>query len=188
MNDVWLISDTHFLHRNILTFADADGNLIRGDRFSSCEEMNEYMIEQWNSSVAPSDTIYHLGDVSIGPKEDFLKIWKRLNGKKHLIAGNHDDIKFMAKNDIFKTISIWKQLPDLGLVLSHIPLDPSQLWRYRHGAPDNNHAGQIFLKNVHGHIHQKPSPTDNHFCVCVEHTDYAPVHVEDVVNQINKRG
>ena len=57
MRDIWLISDTHFGHKNILKFRDGgeDGPLIRGSRFSSVEEMDEYMIQQWNKYVKPSE-------------------------------------------------------------------------------------------------------------------------------------
>ena len=89
MRDIWLISDTHFGHENILGFRHGgrDGPLIRGSRFSSVEEMDEAMIENWNKTVKPGDKIYHLGDVFFGPKDEFIKKWKRLNGQKRLILG-----------------------------------------------------------------------------------------------------
>jgi len=178
--DIWLISDTHFGHANILKFTDNDGNLIRGDRFSSIEEMNETMVENWNKTVKPGDLVYHLGDVFMGPKEDFLKLWKWLPGSKRLVLGNHDDAKFFIKNELVTKVVVWREFHEHGLLLSHIPLDPSGLMRYRHAAPVNDHKGQRMLKNVHGHIHQNPSPTDHHFCVCVEHIDYTPIHIEEV--------
>jgi calcineurin-like phosphoesterase family protein len=178
--DIWLISDTHFGHANILNFTDRDGNLIRGARFSSVEEMNETMVENWNKTVKPGDLVYHLGDVFMGPKEDFLQLWKRLNGSKRLVLGNHDDAKFFVKNELVTKVVMWREFHEHGLLLTHVPIDPSGLWRYRHGAPDNDHDGQVRLLNIHGHIHQNPSPTEHHRCVCVEHIDYTPIHIEEL--------
>ena len=58
MSDIWVISDTHFGHSNILKFTDTNGNLIRGAKFSSLEEMDEHMIDQWNSTVKDGDKVY----------------------------------------------------------------------------------------------------------------------------------
>ena len=80
MRDIWIVSDTHFMHKNILTFRDDKGELIRGKRFSDVQDMDETMIENWNSVVKPGDLVYHLGDVMMGPKEEFAKMWPRLAG------------------------------------------------------------------------------------------------------------
>ena len=65
--DIWVMSDTHFRHKNILTFRDSStGKLVRGDDFASVDEMDEHMIERWNSVVKQGDLVYHLGDVVMG--------------------------------------------------------------------------------------------------------------------------
>lgn len=175
MKDIWVISDTHFFHSNILRFTDSDGSLIRGARFSSMEEMNECMLENWNSVVKPGDKVYHLGDVFIGPKDEFVRFWKKLHGKKNLILGNHDDAKFFARNELVNKIQMWRMFPELGLLLTHVPIHESGL---RRGAPDDETAPMLL--NVHGHIHQNPSPTEHHRCVCVEQIDYTPIHIEEL--------
>jgi len=176
--DIWLISDTHFGHANILKFTDNDGNLIRGARFSSVEEMDETMIENWNSVVKPDDTVYHLGDVFLGNKDKFRSIWARLSGFKRLILGNHDDAKFFIKNGLVDKLQVWREFHEHGLLLTHVPMDPSGLLRYRH--QKFGEENEIMLTNVHGHIHHNPSPTEHHRCVCVEQIDYTPIHIEDL--------
>ncbi len=48
MRDIFVTSDTHFRHANILKFTDsATGELIRGNRFADVDEMDEHMIERW---------------------------------------------------------------------------------------------------------------------------------------------
>lgn len=176
MRDIWLISDTHFCHENILSFRDGgpDGPLIRGQLFDSVEQMDEVMIDQWNRTVKPGDIVYHLGDVFFGPKEDFVKKWKRLNGAKRLILGNHDDAKFFAKNELVQKIMMWRMFPEFGMLLTHVPVHDTIMYEGRF----RNYDGLPL--NVHGHIHQNPSPTENHKCVCVEQIDYTPIHIEDV--------
>jgi len=142
--------------------------------------MNEYMIEKWNSVVKPGDIVYHCGDVVIGPKDKFLPLFKRLNGSKRLIVGNHDDIKFMAKKELFTKIMMWRMFREFGLLLSHVPLHESSL---RRGPPGHEHDPEYnknMLLNVHGHIHQNESPPGPYRCVCVEQIDYTPVNIEDL--------
>lgn len=173
--DIWLISDTHFFHSNILKFTDENGELIRGNRFTDVDDMNQQMLENWNSVVKPGDKVYHLGDVMMGDKEEFKKYWKKLNGHKRLIVGNHDDIKWMAQNELFAKIQMWRMFTEFGLLLSHVPIHQSGL---RRGAPTDETAPMLL--NIHGHIHQNPSPTEHHRCVCVEHINYTPINIEEL--------
>lgn len=163
--DIWFTSDTHFNHENILKF--------EGGRpeFSSVEEMNEVMIENWNSVVKPGDRIYHLGDVFFGSREEFKKLWPRLNGSKRLIVGNHDDIKFLSSGGFFKKVYMWRMFTEHNFVASHVPLHPNSLYR---------HKKQKWLKNVHGHTHRNGPSDPNYRSVCVEMTNYTPVHLDEL--------
>lgn len=173
--DIWLVSDTHFFHSNILKFTDDNGEFIRGKLFDTVEQMNECMLENWNSVVKPGDKVYHLGDVMMGSKEEFLKFWPKLHGSKRLIVGNHDDIKWMAQQELFAKIQMWRMFTEFGLLLSHVPIHESGL---RRGSPTDETAPMLL--NIHGHIHQNPSPTEHHRCVCVEHINYTPVNIEEL--------
>jgi len=175
VKNIWLISDTHFFHSNILKFTDDNGELIRGKLFDTVEQMNECMLDNWNSVVKPGDIVYHLGDVMMGNKEEFKKYWKQLNGSKRLIVGNHDDIKWMAQNELFTKILMWRMFTEFGLLLSHVPIHESGL---RRGSPTDETAPMLL--NIHGHIHQNPSPTEHHRCVCVEQINYTPINIEEV--------
>lgn len=52
--------------------------------------MNEVLIENWNSVIGDGDVVYHLGDVALGPSDQWDSVLTRLNGYKILIIGNHD--------------------------------------------------------------------------------------------------
>lgn len=171
MSDIWVISDTHFSHKNILTFNDKVGKPIRP--FSSVEDMNETIIENWNKVVKKGDKVYHLVDVVFGDKKDFGALWARLNGSKRLVVGNHDNIKFMAQGGYFQKIMLWRIFKDWGLFLTHVPQRVDQF------RSDFNTNGSDML-NVHGHIHQNKSPDGPYKCVCVEQVDYTPVNLEEL--------
>jgi calcineurin-like phosphoesterase family protein len=180
MKDIWVISDTHFRHENILKFTDSTtGALVRGDRFADVDAMDEHMIEQWNSVVKQGDIVYHLGDVVIGDKEWFKKNWPRLNGSKRLIVGNHDDIPFLSSGGFFKKVQMWRMFPEFGLMFSHVPLHINSLYRYP--PKDSTETFEpVAMLNVHGHIHQNPSPEGPYRNVSVEAINYTPVNIEEL--------
>jgi calcineurin-like phosphoesterase family protein len=171
--NIWVVSDTHFNHANILTFKDSDGNPTR--RFNDVEEMNEAMIENWNSVVKPGDKVYHLGDVLFGHnKQEWMNNnWPRLNGSKRLVIGNHDNVRFLTVGGFFKKVMLWRQFNDWGLLLTHVPVHPSTL-------NEDHRFGKKPITNVHGHIHQNKSPEGPYKCVCVEQTNYTPVNIEEL--------
>lgn len=86
---IFFTADHHFGHTNILKYEDANRRNAHGGRFSSIEKMDEYLIAQWNTTIAPGDLVYCLGDFSY--KQSTMEaIVPRLNGEKILIVGNHD--------------------------------------------------------------------------------------------------
>lgn len=170
MSDIWVTSDTHFGHENILNFKDSVGNPVRD--FSSVEDMDETMVSRWNQVVKKGDKVYHLGDVFFGSKDRFKSLWPRLNGSKRLVVGNHDDIKFLSSGGFFQKIMMWRVFTEFGLILTHTPQHQSALTGKR-----------TSLINVHGHIHQNLSPEGPYKCVCVEQTNYTPVHIESLTTR-----
>lgn len=179
--DLWITSDTHFCHDNIIQYC--------GRPFANAESMNEGLIEQWNSVVKPGDIVYHLGDVTMGVnhRNEFPRIVNRLNGSKRLVVGNHDDIPWLSGGGWFKKVMMWRMFPEFGLLLTHVPVHPSNLRVFV--AEVNYEEGDVgtvkkTLLNVHGHIHQNPSPEGPYKCVCVEQTNYRPVHIEEILSDI----
>jgi calcineurin-like phosphoesterase family protein len=178
--DIWVISDTHLGHENILKFTDsASGNLVRGHRFDDVDVMDEYILEKWNSVVKPGDIVYHLGDVFMGSKDRFKNQWPLFNGSKRLIVGNHDDIKFISNGGFFTKVQMWRMFPEFGLMLSHVPLHESNLLRLKEKSGKVS-DDSVSLVNIHGHTHQNGSPDGPYLSTCVELRDYTPVHIEDL--------
>lgn len=171
--NIWLSSDHHFSHANILTFLDKHGNLTRPG-FANVEEMNELMIERWNECVKPGDKIYHLGDIVCTREREMSKaidsVLPRLNGVKRICLGNHDaEVPTLVKH--IKKVMLWRLFKDEGFICSHLPMRPEQ---FRH---------KVVL-NVHGHLHQNIISDPRYFNVCVENHDYRPVHIDEVLQRV----
>lgn len=170
--DIWFISDTHFFHSNILKFIDGDRKHIRPG-FSCVEAMNEDMVDKWNAVVKPQDHIYHLGDVTFRYDRPFAELMGRLRGQKRLVIGNHDKLKNQALLKWFDKVMLWRGFKEFNFTAVHIPLILSSL-------RDGDFC-------VHGHIHQNLMEDPHYVNVCVEHTDYAPIHIDQVREIIAKR-
>jgi calcineurin-like phosphoesterase family protein len=178
MANTFLVSDTHFSHSGVCKFVRDDGTKLRP--WDNPEEMDEYMVQAWNETVRPKDKVYHLGDVVINRKA--LRILDRLNGDKVLIKGNHDIFKLEDYTPYFRDIRGSHVMNHM--ILTHIPVHIDQLYR--------------FGTNIHGHLHyRRVMKTDqyrnkvideNYYCVCVEHTEYRPIALETVFENIRKQG
>jgi len=80
--NIWFTSDTHFYSDEILE------TLVRP--FRSVTEMNEYMIDKWNSQVSKRDIVYHIGNFGQGSREELSSLLNKLNGRINLIVGSED--------------------------------------------------------------------------------------------------
>lgn len=161
MARTFLISDTHFGHSNILTFEDEKGNRIR-PMFSDIKHMNQVMIDNWNSVVSEEDKVYHLGDLGFKNFTWLSSILSQLKGTKVLIKGNHDNFKASQYLQFFKDIRAYHILD--GFVLSHIPIHPDSLYRWK--------------GNIHGHLHGNNLEDKKYINVSVEQINYTPIDFE----------
>lgn len=169
MSDIFVISDTHFGHQNIIKYCKRP--------FNEAKEMDWYMIDKWNSVVRPQDKVYHLGDVYMGAKREHISwVLSQLNGHKRLVLGNHDNGKDQILQKYFDKIDVWRMFPEFGLLLTHVPVHESSLYRGSTGNEENPKK----LLNIHGHIHNNPSPSIDHRCVCVEQINYTPINIEEL--------
>lgn len=176
MKTTFLIGDPHFGHVNICRFPASDGHgKLRP--WDDVADMDEAMVERYNAKVGPNDKCYFLGDVCINRRA--LPILGRLNGDKVLIKGNHDIYRLEEYAPYFRDIRAYHVMN--GMILSHIPVHESALYRF--GA------------NIHGHLHDKRvmladgSGIDpRYITVSVEQTDYAPISLDEVQDRIRAQG
>ena len=66
------------------------GFLYEPRGFSSIEEHDETIIENWNKTVKPEDVIYLLGDAMLNDNDKGIQCLNKLNGRILFIRGNHD--------------------------------------------------------------------------------------------------
>ena len=78
----YYISDLHFGHKNVIKFDKRP--------FFNIDDMERTIIENWNSRVTNDDDVYILGDISWYDLKGTIRVIKKLNGKLHLVKGNHD--------------------------------------------------------------------------------------------------
>lgn len=139
MSETFFTSDLHLNHQKAIEFDKRD--------FSSVEEMNEYIIEEYNKVVGDNDTCYILGDVILGRAGGTTAdLGYRLNGHKHLIIGNHDTeakLELYRLGGIFESI-LWSDMLKVGkkhYYLSHYPV-----------YLQNHTNNPVWC--LHGHTHQ----------------------------------
>lgn len=141
----YYIADCHFYHANMNDKMDKRG-------FATVEDMNDYMIKQWNSKVKKNDEVVILGDLSFGDGRQTNNILRKLNGKKFLIEGNHDH-KFLKDKDFDKSLIEWVkpyyEMNDNGrkVVLSHYPI------LFYNGQYRKAEDGSPRTYMLYGHIH-----------------------------------
>ena len=137
MGKVFYIADIHLGHKNCLSYDNRP--------FTSIEEHDEVIINNWNDKVSIDDEVYLLGDVSWYNVTKTIEFLKQMNGAKHLIVGNHD--QHFLKNSQFRNefveIAPYKEIQldgGHGIVLCHYPI------------PTYNHHYNGWL-HFYGHVH-----------------------------------
>ena len=118
----YYIADTHFGHANIIRFDHRP--------FADTYQMEEVMQMLWNAAVRKDDWVYILGDFCWDKSDEWLRIIRKLNGRKVLIQGNHDLTSYPAElKKEFADICDFKEIVDVGkdgntrkVLLSHYPM------------------------------------------------------------------
>ena len=192
---IWICSDTHFGHENMVReFTLADGSPARvhperGDRWYGAEECDQYMIAAWNDAIQESDHVYHLGDVAM--RKGFLSVVPHLKGHKRLVRGNHDIFKTKDYLEAgFKEIYGSRVLANC--LLTHIPVHPESLGRFL-GCVHGHTHGRVVQRSPESMLYLSDStvadiladrPDPRYRNVCVEQTAYRPVLLEQVVAEL----
>lgn len=170
---MYFTADTHFNHAKILQHMKRP--------FSSIEEMNEIIIQNWNRVIKRKHTeIYFLGDFGFHTKKDHSDIEalrKRLNGDIIFIQGNHDDhlIKLDCWERIYQCKYMKSMVRGTKLFLCHYAM---RTWR-------GSHRGSY---NLHGHSHgQLPDDGTRRFDVGVDCNNFTPVHFDQIHERLKDR-
>lgn len=175
--NVFIASDPHFYHPNVLKFQNADGSKQRPE-FVNINHMNDYIIDSYNSVVKPQDKLIILGDIAMKPSG--VDLLAHVNGEKILVRGNHDTAKLEKYCQYFSDIKSEHRLRlynGLQVVLTHRPILMYD---------------EKIAFNVHGHTHSKHIPDWRYYNVCPEVVGYTPLNWNDLHSELaeifKKRG
>lgn len=119
--------------------------------------MNLEIVKVWNSFVKADDEVWHLGDFAFKTglkKEATRNLFHNLNGVKHLLIGNHDNLKHIGDfgwASVQKTMDM--EIHGVKFRMAHFP--------YKHAMPEKDkiERPECFtpdseFKLIHGHVHE----------------------------------
>jgi len=183
----FVTSDTHFGHVRISELAQRP--------FLTVEEMDAELVRRWNEVVAPDDVVLHLGDLALGPIAASVALTAQLNGRRHLVPGNHDRVSPATQStraiERFRPMyeeAGWSILPEIirgtrhgiRLLASHYPYEGDTQGDDRHGSHRPIDHG---IPLIRGHTHERTRGAHGHqFHVGVDAFDLTPVAF-DVIDE-----
>jgi calcineurin-like phosphoesterase family protein len=156
---IYFTADTHFSHANIIKYCNRP--------FKDVQEMNETLIDNWNSVVQDSDTVYVLGDFGFG---DCSKIIQKLKGIKILIIGSHDKDTIRLCKSYFKFITPLYELKqdNYHITLCHYCM---RIW------PKSHYNSW----HLYGHSHGSLEPIGKSWDVGVDKNSFIPLSLNNII-------
>ncbi len=151
--NTWLTSDLHLFHRNIIKYCDRP--------FCDEYQMNDHIVDAWNSCVKDDDRVIVVGDLTAGLARrdaELIEIIGKLRGEKTLVMGNHDHMKprwYLESG--FKNVV--RHLVEDNILYVHKPATELNLESIR---LKKVHKPRLI---VHGHIHARLPEIDGHYNV-----------------------
>ena len=185
MSRTWLYADPHFHHQGVCRFTREDGEPLRP--WDDCEKMTEDMIGFYNEIVKDEDRVYILGDVAFSAA-NMHRVVPRLKGRKCLIPGNHEPPKMRKYFDLFDDVRGYVQRQ--GFILSHIPIHTGSMGRWKVNIHGHLHANHVKTSvptgdlDLNGQLEMETMADPKYFCVSVEHTDYRPILLDEVLEKV----
>lgn len=163
---IWVTSDTHFGHENIIKYTKRP--------FSTVEEMDETIIKNWNEVVKPRDIVWHLGDFSWRSAGYYRR---RLNGDINLILGNHDFKKLgIADRRLFQSVNTLFEFKqgDISITLCHFAM---RVWNKSH----------FNAWHLYGHSHGTLPGQGKSIDVGVDTHGFYPYSFDEIKSIMNAR-
>jgi calcineurin-like phosphoesterase family protein len=115
--------------------------------FSCIEEHDQFIIDQWNKTVAQKDTCYILGDFAWRNHNHYIGA---LRGKKIMVTGSHDRMNQ-------ESIRLFTEYHE-GMLVRTLNKVPFTLTHCAMLVWERSHYGSI---NAHGHSHQRIEERDD---------------------------
>jgi len=164
MADVWLTSDFHLGHFNIIRYCNRP--------FADTKEMNAAILERVNASVKPDDVLYFLGGLCMGGPKAVAFYRDQIACKTiHFIDGNHDG----TARKVQHVFTSWSSLSEIkeckqGIVLCHYAM---KVWPH--------HSRGTWQLYGHSHGNLPDDPLSLSMDVGVDSHDFTPWHFEEIL-------
>lgn len=185
MSNIYFSSDLHFCHNR--------GFLYEPRGFSSIEEHDSVIIENWNKIVKNNDVVFLLGDLMLNDNENGIKKLNRLNGTIYYIRGNHCSnarcVLYKEQTniiplcgDFFTSWASLEKIKGYNLYLSHYPTYTSYI---ENMAPLKQH-----ILNLHGHTHSKDKFYQDipfMYNVALDAHNNTPVSFDEIISDIKAK-
>lgn len=164
-------ADEHYFHSAIIKWCHRP--------FDNLYHMHDELVERHNAVVNSDDIIVHVGDFSMGSKQQTLDLLKKLKGTHILIRGSHD--KWLGKQ-LWSKWSIQyvgylyerKFSKDIHITACHYSM---RTWPH-------SHYGSW---HVFGHSHGRLEGFGKSIDVGVDTHDYYPYSLEEIVEIMKDR-
>lgn len=170
MSMIFLTSDQHFKHNNIIKYCNRP--------YTNTHFMDKDIIDKYNQVVKEDDICFHLGDLTMENNPDIITSYlNKLNGHKHLILGNHDRLKpFQYVDCGYDSVHTSMMLGD-KVYMAHDPSTAAALPK----------GSVLYHGHVHGLYNQIVSLTDVVlFNVGVDVRGMYPIKLDDTLEIINQ--
>lgn len=167
MKNIFFSSDLHLGHSKIIEHCNRP--------FTSVDEMDTTLINNWNNKVSKKDIVYFLGDFAFRNAKSVPSYLEYLYGEIHIIWGNHDHKVARKYANMFSSCHelLELKIDNQLIVMCHYAM---RTWR-------NSNRGSIHL---YGHSHGNLPPTFNSMDVGVDCHNFSPISLEEVCQKINK--
>lgn len=205
MGQVFVTSDLHLGNKNIWYRYETETR-----PFKSQANHDDTLVRNWNKVVGYDDDVYVLGDFVMGPADKAETFLSRLNGRVHLVLGNHDSDR---------KVSVYRSRPDkvvevvpyavmevdgVTVVMNHYPLSGPQPFSpstdSRKRPPLENTEGYGFAHALfdelpcgkrlwlYGHVHSNAPRglVGDTFHVGVDTNGLAPVNLSSLVAEYSR--
>lgn len=187
----WFTSDLHLGHANIISYCDRP--------YYSVDQMNEALIDNWNTHVEDGDEVWVLGDAAMGKLTETLPLVGLLTGYKILLPGNHDRVwrglapKKRWPDERYLDAGFGRiEHGDMGIVeltlgehsviASHFPYQAGQ----KDGRFSGNHPTDYGSPLLHGHTHSPVRVKGRMIHVGVDAWDYCPVAETQLIDILDE--
>lgn len=144
---------------------------------------DEYLRHNWNKTVNKRDLTFILGDITMENHKHYHQL-DALNGRKIVVLGNHDrhqDVRQL----LLHVESVAGAIDYKGFCLTHIPVHPNEIGRYRgniHAHIHHNSLEELIVSKIYKESDERIETKRKYYHVDAFMIDFKPKTIEELLN------